>query len=194
MTGRVGKRADDLDELGDRSRPAMRDQQRQRLRADAALVDEVNAEAADGGPELRKAVQCRFGRSPVVALPPIRDELPQVGEVRSIRPARTRDLVGKARARQALAKVEENGVRNGDSEGFDLHAARSTAGANRIARGPLLPRVLAPGGAPRCAGGGGARDTTNAGNSRSGIDEYRADEDAVLSRRHWGRPVLEIWR
>ena len=40
---RVGERADDLRELGDRSRPAVRDDERERLRPDAARVDEVDA-------------------------------------------------------------------------------------------------------------------------------------------------------
>src|SRR6185369_5305577 len=110
MGSRVGERADDLLELRDRARPAVSDDERERRWAGAPRVDEMDAEPADGGAEVRKPVQTRLGGAPVVAVAPVGDQLPHVGELRSVVPARAGDLVGEARARQALAQIRENGV------------------------------------------------------------------------------------
>ena len=90
-------------------------------RPDAAHVDEVDAEPADAGAELREAVERRLVRAPVVAIAPVGDQLAQVGEVRPVGPAGAGDLVGEARAREALAQVGEDGVRHGDAKRLDLH-------------------------------------------------------------------------
>ena len=62
---RVGQRADDVEHLDDRARPAVRDDQRQRVRVRRPDMDEVDVEAVDLGQELRERVQPapRPGRS-----------------------------------------------------------------------------------------------------------------------------------
>jgi hypothetical protein len=110
--------------------------ERQRARPDAAHVDVVDAEPTDPGAELRKPVERRLVDAPVVALAPVGDQLAQVGEVRPIGPAGARDLVGEARAREALAEVGEDGVGHGDAIRLDLHAGASmrAAGAGQPCR------------------------------------------------------------
>src|SRR5690606_38094705 len=122
---RIAERTDDLLELADRARPAVRDDERQRLRSDAALVDEVDLEPADLGAELLELVEPRLGRTPVELVAPVRDQLAHGVEVRAVAPARAGDLVGKARAREALAQVRQDGIRNRDAIGLDLHPPRA---------------------------------------------------------------------
>src|SRR5581483_8308034 len=120
---RIGERADHLHELGDRAGPAVRHDERERLGPPAAHVEEVDAEAADMRAELRDRVERRLRAPPVVALAPVRDELAEVREVGPLGPAGAGDLVGEARAREPLAEVGEDGVGDGDPEGFDPHGA-----------------------------------------------------------------------
>ena len=118
------------------------------LGPDAARVDEVDAEVADAGPELREGVQRRLGGAPVVALRPMGDQLAQVREVRPVGPAGIGDLVGKSRPGEALAQVREHGVGNGDAKWLDVHARRFYASAiapskPRPAHGDLLLELRA---------------------------------------------------
>jgi hypothetical protein len=53
VRGRVGERADDIEQLDDRTGPAMRHDQRQRVIVLGAHVDEVDVESVDLGDELR---------------------------------------------------------------------------------------------------------------------------------------------
>jgi hypothetical protein len=50
---RVGERADDVQHLDDRARPAVRDDERQRVLVRRLDVDEVDVKAVDFGHELR---------------------------------------------------------------------------------------------------------------------------------------------
>src|SRR5690349_23422537 len=51
---RSGQRIDDFQLLDDRSRPTVRDDQRQRVRLLRLDVDEMDVDAVDGGDELRQ--------------------------------------------------------------------------------------------------------------------------------------------
>ena len=53
MCRRIGERLDDLQLLDDRTRPAVRDDQRQRIFVLRADVDEVDVQAVDLGDEIR---------------------------------------------------------------------------------------------------------------------------------------------
>ena len=53
----IGQRPDDLQLLDDRAGPAVRDDQRQRVRVLRADVDEVDVEPVDLGDELRQGVE-----------------------------------------------------------------------------------------------------------------------------------------
>ena len=69
------------------------------------------------------AFSARLGGAPVVAVAPVGDQLAQVGEVGAVVPARAGDLVGKARAREALAQIGEHGVGDGDAKRLDAACA-----------------------------------------------------------------------
>ena len=59
MCGGIGERFDDLHLLDDRSRPSVRDDDRQRVLVLRANVDEMNVEAVDLGDEIRHGIQLR---------------------------------------------------------------------------------------------------------------------------------------
>src|SRR5262249_33009323 len=71
MRGRVGQRFDYFQKLHDRSRPSVRDKQRGRVRMRRAGMNKVNSQTVDFCLELRKAIQQRLARTPVVLLQPI---------------------------------------------------------------------------------------------------------------------------
>jgi hypothetical protein len=68
---RVGWRINNLQLLDHGTRPAMRDDERQRVRVLRANVNEVNVQAVDFGHEIRQAVQSRLYLAPVVLYRPI---------------------------------------------------------------------------------------------------------------------------
>src|SRR4030095_14467679 len=59
MSGRVSERADDLELFYDGSRPAMRDDDRQRVLMSGPHVDEVNVDSVDRRARLRQGVELR---------------------------------------------------------------------------------------------------------------------------------------
>ena len=65
VSGRVGERTDGLEQLDDRARPSVRDDQRQRVLVRGLDVDEVEVHRVDLGLELREGVQSRLTRAPV---------------------------------------------------------------------------------------------------------------------------------
>jgi hypothetical protein len=64
---RVGERADDVQELHDRARPAVGHDQWQCVRLGGADVEEVDALPVDGSGELRELVEPFLGGAPIVA-------------------------------------------------------------------------------------------------------------------------------
>src|SRR5262249_2953338 len=120
------QRADDLAELRHRARPAVRDDERERPGTGAAGMDEVDAEAADLGAELREAVQRGLGRPPVIALRPMGNEGTKEREIRPVSPAGVRDFVRKPGARQTLAEVLERGIGHRDAKGLEAHVRPCT--------------------------------------------------------------------
>ena len=91
---RVGQRADQLGELDDRVRPAVRQQQRQRVRLRRADVQEVHVQAVDLGDELGEVVQPRLVRPPVVTVRPVLGQLAQVRHRHPTAPAGRRATGG----------------------------------------------------------------------------------------------------
>src|SRR6267142_4189881 len=67
----LGKQRDQLEELDDRARPAVRKEERHGVRSPARLVDEVQLDAADRHAELAKAVDARLLRAPIEARLPV---------------------------------------------------------------------------------------------------------------------------
>src|SRR5207249_6685733 len=107
------------EELHDRSRPAVRDEQRKGIRVRRARVDEVNRLAVDTGAEMGQLVEPHLLGAPVVCLSPVLDELAQVAHRYAVLPTRPLDLIRKAGLREAALQVLEDGVVDADLEGLD---------------------------------------------------------------------------
>ncbi len=105
VCARIGERTDDLEELHDRPRPAVGDQERQGGRLRRAHVQEVQVLPVDSGGELRERVQPGLVLTPVVGGAPVLGQLSQVGERHPVVPADAGELLGPAGPAQALAKV-----------------------------------------------------------------------------------------
>ena len=72
---RIGQRLNHLVELHDRTRPAMRDHQREGVLVRRALVDEMNVQSVDFGDELVEAIERGLTRPPVVFVGPVVGQL-----------------------------------------------------------------------------------------------------------------------
>jgi hypothetical protein len=74
VSGRVGQRADGLQEFDDRAGPAVRHDQRQRVLMRRLHMDEVDIHPVDLGRELRQRVELRLDLAPVVVGRPVAGE------------------------------------------------------------------------------------------------------------------------
>ena len=88
----VGERIDDLQQLDDRTGPAVRDDDRQRTLMLRLHVDEVDVQPVDLGDEMRQRLQARLAFAPIVFRPPVLDEFLHRRELARLasRPARRR--------------------------------------------------------------------------------------------------------
>ena len=108
VRGQVGERADDLEQLEDRTGPAVRDDQRQRACVRRLHVDEVDVFPVDLGGELRQRVRPRLARAPVVLGRPVAGELPDRRQLHPCDRSATSSLPGQRvaamrRRRSAIA-------------------------------------------------------------------------------------------
>ena len=74
VAGGIGQRLDDFQLFGDRARPSVRDDERQRIFMFRTDVNEVNVEPIDLGDELGQGVHFCFDLAPVVVCRPIARE------------------------------------------------------------------------------------------------------------------------
>ena len=133
--GRVGQRADGLEELDDRAGPAVGHDQRQRVLVTRLDVDEVDVDPVDGGRELRQRIQLGLALAPVVVGGPVAGERLHRGRLHALGPIVHQLLAGPARRGDAPPKVVQCLVRNVDLERADLVGALD-GGAH--GRPPLL--------------------------------------------------------
>ena len=105
--------------LDDRARPAVRDDQRQRVLVLRSHVDEVDVEAVDLGDELRQRVEPRLDLAPVVVCRPVARQLLGRRELHALRRSATSLLFGPAGRQDAAAKIVELLLRNVDAKGTD---------------------------------------------------------------------------
>ena len=96
---RVGQRADHVEELDERARPAVDEQQRGRVRLGRPDVQEVDRLAVDLGGELRVLVQPASCLAPVVAVDPVGGEALEVVDGDAAGPARRRAAATGQRVR-----------------------------------------------------------------------------------------------
>src|SRR5258706_10602784 len=119
MGGRVGERTNDLELLDDGPRPAVRDDDGQRIRVTGADVDEVNVDSIDRRDELREAIQFLLHLSPVVVRAPIANQRLKLRQLRTLRLIGDGFLVGPPRCSNAPPKITECGLGYFDGEGPD---------------------------------------------------------------------------
>jgi hypothetical protein len=110
VRGGIGEQRDQLHELEHGAGPAVREQQRRRLRAAAFDMDVVDVDALDPRLELRQRVERALRRAPVVVVTPVRDELAHEVDRRPKGPRRYRRLVREAHAGEPVAQVAQRGV------------------------------------------------------------------------------------
>ena len=142
----IGERTEKVDELGDRARVPVGDDERQRIRLGRPDVQEVDALAIDRGGELGEPVQHRLVRPPVVLRAPILGQLLQVSERHAPAPAHSRGSRGPAGTGEPIPQVVDIRLGYLDPEGLDL-----AVGAIRTGHGSGLPSALSP--LPGLAGG-----------------------------------------
>jgi hypothetical protein len=136
---RIGQRPDDLEELRDRARPAVGDDQGQRRGLRRADVQKVDAGAVDGGQELGEPVEPCLVGAPVVAVAPVAGQLLEVAERHPVRPAGAGQLIGPAGPGQAVPEVVERGVGDVAPEGLDLgHGTVGRGHGNGSSPGELV--------------------------------------------------------
>jgi hypothetical protein len=97
----------------------MRDDDRQRVLMSGPHVDEVNVDSVDRRDELRQGVQLRFHLAPVVAAPPVLNQLLQLRQLRALRLIADGFLIGPSRSSNAPAEVIERRLRHLDFERAD---------------------------------------------------------------------------
>ena len=119
VAGGVAQRLDDVEELDDRSGPAVREHEREGAGVRRRRVQDLDAQAVGGAdvgrePELLEAVQLGLDAAPVVAAGPVRAQLLDVGERDALRPVVDGLPFRPARAGEALLQVVE--VRLGDGD------------------------------------------------------------------------------
>ena len=141
VRARVGQRADDVEELDDRARPAVREQQRQRVRLGRAHVQEVDVLPVDLGGELRvarsAAPRARASRSRRASTRP---GPCRYADGHAAAPADAGQLVRPAGPGEPVAQVVQVGLRDVDAEGADLVVFAHVANARNLL-GQLGPSV-----------------------------------------------------
>ena len=128
VRGRVGERADDLEQLDDRARPAVRHDQRQRVLVPRLHVDEVDVHPVDLGLELRQRVQPRLAPAPVVLGRPVAGERLDRRQLHALR-AICDELLGRPAHRgDAAAQVLQGLVGNVNVEWASLDSGLAGGG------------------------------------------------------------------
>ena len=124
--GRAHQRLDQVHELRDRAREAVRDQQRPRAWLTGPDVQEVDALAVDLGDELRVGVELRLGGAPVILRAPVPGELFQVTKRHAAVPPHAGQFAGPAGVGEPVVQVIQVGLGDLDAEGPDAVAHRAS--------------------------------------------------------------------
>lgn len=121
MRGGIDQQRNNIEHLDERARPAVQEQQRDRVRISAGCVHEVDPHVAYARPVVLELVESRLLCTPFETVLPIGDKLAQVGCIRPVRPPRPRELIGPPGSRQAFVEVAEDGL--GHINGESLNGA-----------------------------------------------------------------------
>jgi hypothetical protein len=120
VRSRVCERADRVQELDNRARPPMAEDQRQGTWLRRSNVQEVDVLPVDSRGELRKLVELGLVLAPVVAGAPVLGQFFQIACRDPAIPADPVDLAGPPDAGQSVAEVIQVFLRDVDSERQDL--------------------------------------------------------------------------
>ena len=122
MSGRISQGLDHFLKFHDRTRPSMSHDQRHRIGMTGTNVDKMYPDSVDGGFELRKAVEPRLPRAPVVFFEPVLTDFLRVRERQSLRPVIDTLALGESSGPQAAFQIVEFGVGRLDFERDDFVA------------------------------------------------------------------------
>ena len=153
VTVRASQPWDDVLELDDGTGPPVRDDQRERVVARRARVDEVDRLAVDPSAEVLELVQPRLLSPPVVRVTPVLDQLAHVSDRDPVLPARAVDLIREAGPLETAAEVLQDRVLDVDVELLDRVAQGITVGS------VSQPRTVDVGASRACS-----RSTSHSGN------------------------------
>src|SRR3569832_1974440 len=122
----IGQRLDDLHLLDDRARPAMRDDDRQRMLVLGANMDEMDVQPVNLGDEIRQGVYLRLAFAPVMFRRPILRELLHRRELHALCVVRNLFAVRPFGCLHALAQIGKLGIgeihMKGANGGFICHS------------------------------------------------------------------------
>src|SRR5690349_21172908 len=137
VPGGVAERADELHELPDRSRPSVRENDRQRVPVRGAHVDEVNAEPVDLGAVLWEGVEASLEPVPVVLVAPVSDQRLSLLEGYALRPVTDGFPLRPPRGRQPKLEIVEGLLRYLDLELSNVLRRRGKYELRSLHGGPL---------------------------------------------------------
>src|SRR5580658_5483544 len=118
---RVGQRTNHLVQIPEGPRPSVRENQRDRLRTLAWLVDEMNGNAVDGGAVMREAIDFGLVLAPVIVVAPVSDYLFEVGSIGAVRPVFVGEIDWVTDTLEALLEIGQDGIRYRYFERFFGH-------------------------------------------------------------------------
>ena len=118
---RIGQQRHQRQVLGERARPAVRQDQRDAVAAPRPFVNEMNARAVDVGAEVVERVEPALLLAPVELVSPVAEHVAQVREIGALAPRISRRSVRPTRCADARSKVRQHIVIEPDRERRDLH-------------------------------------------------------------------------
>src|SRR5258708_4135694 len=107
-------------EFDDRARPAMGDDQRQRLRMGRTNVEEMNVEPVDFSRELRKAIEQRLAAAPIIRFSPIAADLLDPFQRRALAPVVDQFGFRPSGPAQSRSEIVEHIVADRDAKRLDV--------------------------------------------------------------------------
>src|SRR2546422_8274660 len=146
----IHHRTDDLEELDDRSRPAMSKYDWQGILVLRPDVNKVKPETVNLRTKLRQPIQSALNTTPVVASPPVFNQGPCFGQRYPLGPIRYRFLVRPLRVGQSLFEIVQSGLRYMNLEGSDFLCRRGEHHLLSLGGGPIStywrqpPRTIYP--------------------------------------------------
>src|SRR5882724_11422305 len=132
----IAERADNLHELNDRSRPAVRENDRQSVLMRGPHVDEMNANPVDLCTKLREGVDASLKAPPVIPIAPIGDERLSFGQRHTLGPIRYQFPIRPPSIGESPFEIVQRCLRYIDLEGSDVLCCSGEHHLRSLARAP----------------------------------------------------------